>query len=152
MAVVGLLLLLACANIAGLLLARASARHREVAIRLAIGASRGQLIRQFLVESLVLALVGGALGVFLGWGGLRVLVALAPPDTPRLSQIALDPAVLAFSVAYELEISGMIRMLQAANVPPRRLGLMRWTLLTGPTSATRTPPESICESHGLGEF
>ena len=120
---VGFLLLIACANIAGLLLARASARHREIAIRLAIGASRGQLIRQFLVESLALALVGGALGVCLGWGGLRVLVALAPPDIPRLSTIALDPAVLAFSVAASVAaglIFGVVPALHVSAPEQRR--------------------------------
>jgi len=119
---VAFLLVIACANIAGLLLARASARHTEVAIRLAIGASRGQLIRQFLIESLVLALVGGALGVFLGWGGLRVLVALAPPGTPRLSTIALDPAVLAFSVAASVAaglVFGLVPALHA-SAPEKR--------------------------------
>jgi putative ABC transport system permease protein len=119
---VAFLLLIACANIAGLQLARASARHREVGIRLAIGASRGRLIRQFLTESLVLALFGGALGVSLGWGGLRVLVAFAPPDTPRLSGIALDPAVLAFSVAASVAaglIFGLVPALHA-SAPERR--------------------------------
>jgi predicted permease len=119
---VAFVLLIACANIAGLLLARASARHREVGIRLALGASRGQLIRQLLTESLVLALVGGAVGVFLGWGGLRVLVALAPPAIPRLSEVALDPAVLAFSVAASLAaglVFGLVPALHA-SAPERR--------------------------------
>jgi hypothetical protein len=114
---VAFLMLIACANIAGLLLARASARQREVGIRLAIGASRGQLIRQFLTESLVLAAFGCALGVFVGWGGLRVLVAFAPPNTPRLSEVALDGAVLAFCLVVSVTaglIFGLVPALHAS--------------------------------------
>ena len=119
---VAFVLLIACANIAGLLLARASARQREVGIRLALGASRGRLVRQFLTESLVLACLGGALGVFLGWGGLRMLVALAPPNFPRLSEVALDPLVLAFSVAASVAaglIFGLVPALYA-SAPEKR--------------------------------
>jgi putative ABC transport system permease protein len=115
-------LLIACANIAGLLLARASARYRRVGIRLALGASRGRLIRQFLAESVLLALVGGSLGVFFGWSGLRLLVKFAPPNIPRISEVTLDAAVLAFGVATSVAaglVFGIVPALHA-SLPGKR--------------------------------
>ena len=91
---VALVLLLACANVANMLLARSSARRKEMALRAAIGASRARTLRQLLTESLVLAAAGGAAGVGLGIWALRLLVALAPPETPRLADVRLDPAIL----------------------------------------------------------
>jgi predicted permease len=94
---VTLVLLIACANVANLLLARASAREREVAMRAALGAGRGRLVRQVLTEALVLALMGGVAGIFVGSVALEMLLRLNPGNLPRLSEVHLDATVLAFS-------------------------------------------------------
>ena len=95
---VGFVLLIACANLANLLLARAESRQREFAIRSALGAGRWRLLRQFLVEGVVLALIGGALGAALGYAGLTSLLAINPDSLPRSTEIALDPVVLIFTL------------------------------------------------------
>jgi len=103
LAAVSLLLLIGCGNVANLLLARATAREKEFAIRSAIGASRWRLIRQLLVESIVLALGGAVLGALLAWGGLKFLVALMPQDIiPAESVIRLNVPVLLFTLAVSL--------------------------------------------------
>jgi predicted permease len=96
---VGLLLLIACVNAANLLLARSSARAREIAVRSALGAARSRIIRQLLTESVLIASLGAALGTVLAVIGVRVLVALLPPGFPRSSEIHLDAGVFAFTVA-----------------------------------------------------
>jgi predicted permease len=95
---VGLLLLIACVNAANLLLARSSARVREIAVRSALGARRTRIIRQLLTESLVIAVAGAALGTLLAVGGVRLLVASLPPNFPRASEIHLDAGVFAFTL------------------------------------------------------
>ncbi len=95
---VGVVLLIACANVANLFLVRAEGRHKEIAIRSALGAERGVLARGFLRESSLLALAGGALGLLLAFGGIKLLVALGPDSIPRLDAIQIDAGVLLFTL------------------------------------------------------
>ena len=99
MGAVGLVLLVACANVANLLLAQATARLREMALRAAVGAGRQRLVRQLLVESTLLGLAGGVCGLLLAFAGVRALLQLAPPNLPRLEEIHVDKIALLFNLA-----------------------------------------------------
>ena len=107
MASIGVVLLIACANVANLLLVRAEGRQQELAIRTALGAGSRQIAREFLVESVFLGVLGGAAGLGLAYAALRLLVSLAPSSLPRLENITIDPLVLLFTLALSL-VAGVL--------------------------------------------
>jgi putative ABC transport system permease protein len=107
MGTIGVVMLMVCANVANLLLVRAEARQQELAIRAALGAGWGRIVRELLLESVLLGLLGGALGAGLAYEGLRLLVAMGPANLPRLSEISLDARALAFTLILSL-LSGLL--------------------------------------------
>lgn len=133
------MLLIACANVANLLLARALARQRELAVRAALGASRGRLIRQTLTESMLLSLAGGAAGVLLAYGLLRVFMYIAPVGMPHLAGAQLDLRVLAFSVAASLLCGFVFGLAPSLHTPSA-------STISG---ARATPRSSMITRHAL---
>jgi predicted permease len=134
MGAIGIVLLMACANVATLSLVRAEGRRHESAIRAAIGASRSRIARQLLVESLTVALAGGVLGIGLAYAGVRLLVAIGPPNLPRLAEISIDPIVLAFALAISVLsalLFGVIAIRKHATLlPADALGVRRGASMT----------------------
>jgi putative ABC transport system permease protein len=104
---VGFVLLIACVNVANLLLARAGTREKEFAVRAALGAGRGRLVRQMITESLLLALIGCTVGLSLAWACVRLFIAFGPPDIPRLNEIGLDWQVAGFSLFMSI-VTGLV--------------------------------------------
>ncbi|MGH9487551.1 MAG: ABC transporter permease [Terriglobales bacterium] len=120
------LLLIACANVANLLLVRASLRERELAVRAVMGASRWRLIRQMLIEALLLAALGAAGGLLLAWAGMHELLAIAPATLPRLDTIRIDGPVLVFTAIAALAAAAIFGMLSAWRASrPETLGVLR---------------------------
>jgi predicted permease len=119
-------LLIACANVANLLLVRVSARERELAVRAAMGGTHWALTRQLLAESLVLSLAGGLLGLGLAWAGIKVLLSLAPADLPRMTSVSIDPMVLGFTIlacVLSAVIFGLVPAVRASR--PELTGVLR---------------------------
>jgi predicted permease len=139
---VGMVLLIACANAANLLLARASSRQREIAVRMAMGAPRKRILRQLLTESLLISFAGGAFGLGLAFVGVKALVALLPADFPRANDIHVSVPVFLFTLAISIltgMVFGLAPALQAARIDPRQ-GLQsasRATMGSGPHSRLR---------------
>jgi putative ABC transport system permease protein len=118
---VAFVLLIACTNVANLLVARGASRRCEIVLRIALGASRLRIVRQLVTESLLLALTGGALGIFFAFAALRGILALHPPSVPRLEEVAIDGGVLAFSLIVSLAVGvlfGLFPAFEASGLDP----------------------------------
>ena len=131
MATVGLVMLIACMNVANLLLVRAESRQQELAIRAALVAGRGRIAQELLVESLTLGLMGGALAVGVAYAGLRLLVTAGPAELPRLSDLGLDARTLLFTLALSV-LSGLV----FGAIPVLRYAWSKGALSIGQTSRT----------------
>jgi predicted permease len=121
MGTIGIVLLIACANVTNLLLVRAEGRQQEVAVRAALGAGSWRLTRELLLESVLLALVGGLLGIAVAYGALRLLVSIGPVGLPRLYDIALDARALAFALLVSLSAGVLLGLAPALKYPRRRI-------------------------------
>jgi predicted permease len=124
MGTIGIVLTIACANVANLVLVRAQDRHHELAIRAALGAGRGRLARQLLVESLLLGLLGGSVGLLLASVGLHTLSTIGPASIPRLQEITFDPVVLIFTLVLSLSSALIFGSIPVTRFGGRRLALM----------------------------
>ncbi|MEX2264583.1 MAG: ABC transporter permease [Bryobacteraceae bacterium] len=122
MATVGIVLFIACANVANLLLVRAEGRQQELAVRAALGASSAQIARELLIESVMLGLMGGVLGIGVAYGALRLLVYLAPARLPRLNEITIDPAVLAFAFVVSMAAGLLFGLIPVFKYATPRVG------------------------------
>jgi putative ABC transport system permease protein len=141
---VGVVLLIACVNVANLLLGRAASREREIAIRASLGAGRGRLIRQLLTESVLLAVLGGVVGFAFAVGGVRALLLLLPAGLPRVTEVGIDARVLAFTMATALVTGvgfGMLPALRASR--PTLQGVLGATRNAGGTLGRRRLSEAL---------
>jgi len=134
---VALVLLIACANVANLLLARAESRHKEFAVRTALGAGRTRVLRQFMAEGVVLSVLGATLGLGLAYGGLKLLLAANPESIPRASEIALEPVVLLFTIGVAIAtglvfgLAPLLHLGEAAVTAAIKEGGVRTTVSAG---------------------
>ena len=144
MAAVGVVLLIACGNVANLFLVRAEGRQQELAMRAALGASRGRIRRALLAESLVLALAGGVVGVALAWASIGLLQTMAPAELPRVDEIGIDLTVLAFTLVISV-LSGAVFGLSAAL----RFGSPAIGALKGGGRSTSDAPSRHRTRHAL---
>ena len=123
MGTIGIVMLIACANVANLLLVRADARRQELAVRAALGAGWGRIVRELLLESVLLGLMGGVFGLVLAYAGLRFLVALGPATLPRLGEISIDPRALAFTAAVSLGSGLLFGLIPALKYAGPRISM-----------------------------
>ena len=137
MATVGLVMLIACTNVANLLLVRAESRHQELSIRAALGAGRMRIARELLIESVSLGLLGGVIAIGVAFAGLRLLVAIGPTDLPRLSELSLDARSLGFTLALSV-LSGLL----FGSIPAVRYARTRASAMMGGTSRTASAGRS----------
>ena len=144
MSTVGLVMLIACTNVANLLLVRAEARHQELAVRAALGAGRSRIARELLTESLMLGLMGGAAAVAVAAAGLRMLTAIGPAELPRLSEVALDGRSLAFTFLLSM-FSGLF----FGSIPVLRYVRSAAALSLGTTSRTASQDRTRQRSRNI---
>jgi putative ABC transport system permease protein len=149
-AAVSLVLLIACANFANLLLARAAERGREIVIRTALGAGRWRIIRQLLTESILISLAGGAVGVVIAWWGTNLLIALKPENLPRLQEIDIDPRVFGFTFAVSV-LTGLIFGLLPA-LSASREGVSGRLKESGRSSSSSRAQQRVRSAFVVGEL
>ena len=143
LAAVGFVLIICCANVANLLLARAAGRHKEIAIRSAIGASRGQVMRLLLVESVLLGIVGGTFGCLLAIWGIDLLLAFRPANLPRLDEVAINWRAIAFTGAVSLGSGMLFGLAPALQAGGSQLNdVLKQADRSGTTSPARSESET----------